>query len=606
MKEKTFRNLRMEGWRKARNGTRLTALALALALSAFSVWTVCYRFGREAPAYLPEASETSTVILLFLAFAVIFLCWRFGTEKRKSGAALAAALALSLFYAVGSFVLTDPDKLESITLLRLAFRVFGMLPVFYCALCVLFSVLDSFRGSNDSRNPEQRKQVRRSLELILLLLWMPFMIGCFPGNMTADTIKSVRSFQDPLQGQNMPWFLNLLYGGTLLLGERLGNANGALFVFCLLQALLLTVGLSGLLSRLWSLGVPRSLLMLLLLLFGILPVFPTYAFCTMKDVLFALGLVFFCDAGAGILGDPEAGKKEWLELGLSAIFTAGTRNGAAWMMILSLAGFFVLYKKWRGMLTIAAGVLLVCSLAVPKLMGQPASQLRENLSLPIQQTARVIKLYEEELSREETNQYKKIMTLKQWRRYKAGISDPVKKYFSGEPTDRYLKDFAALWWKELKQHPYAYLEATLLMNYAYYVPPADRSDLKPRLFLGTERFSTEKVEELTTLTENTNPGMGIIRQFYDFLNGVPVIRLLQRIGLYTWLMVTALIYGLSRPARRRWLLLLLPELIVLIGCCFSPVNGHLRYAFPFMLCGPPAVLAVFFAVRGAGTDAACR
>ena len=80
MKEKTFRNLRMEGWRKARNGTRLTALALALALSAFSVWTVCYRFGREAPAYLPEASETSTVILLFLAFAVIFLCWRFANQ----------------------------------------------------------------------------------------------------------------------------------------------------------------------------------------------------------------------------------------------------------------------------------------------------------------------------------------------------------------------------------------------------------------------------------------------------------------------------------------------------------------------------------------------
>ena len=568
---------------------------LAACFSAFSTWTMFYRFSEGTPAFLPYAASGWSVGLAYLLCLGVFVFWQVAVTDKKTVPAFVAALILSVFYAVGTFVQQDLNSLERINLLRFAFRAAGIFPVIYCVLSVFFSGLARFRKIRPMPDAAERSRIRRYLLLTLTILWLPYLIGCFPGNMTADTIKSVRSFQDPIQGQNMPWFLNLLYGGTLLLGERLGNANGALFVFCLLQALLLIFGLSSLMSQLWCLGVPKGLLIFFLLIFGIFPIFPTYAFCTMKDALFALGLVFFCDAGVGILGAQDTEKRDWMELGLSVIFTALTRNGAALMMLLSMIGFFVLFPRRRRFLITVAGLMLICNFGAPKLLGQPASQIRENLSLPIQQTARVMHLFEEDLSREETEQYKKIMTLKQWKRYKAGISDPVKKYFAEAPSNRYLKDFASLWWKEMKNHPYTYLEATVLMNYAYYVPPADRSDLKVRLFLGTERFSTEKVEELTTLTENRNPGLETIQRVYDFLDGIPVIRLFQRIGLYTWLMVIALIYGLSDPAGRKWTLLLIPELIILIGCCFSPVNGHLRYAFPFMICGPLVSGIIFFA-----------
>ena len=134
------------------------------------------------------------------------------------------------------------------------------------------------------------------------------------------------------------------------------------------------------------------------------------------------------------------------------------------------------------------------------------------------------------------------------------------------------------------------------------MPPADRSDLKVRLFLGTERYSTENVEGMNTLSENLNPGLEFIPKVYDFFNGVPVIRLFLRIGLYTWLMIAALVYGLGTPGKRRAVLLLIPEVLLWIGCCFSPENGHFRYAFPFIVSGTLVSLAVFFGCGGSAPD----
>ena len=593
MKER-IRRMRPGDRKHIGNRELFSALGLAAVGSAFSTWTVFARFGENTLAFLPEQGSKWLMALFLVLFAGIYAVWCLTVRKRKSLPALWAALTVSLCHAAGTFVLQDLNTLEKITLPRLFFRLLGMLPVFYCILSAVFSLLDDFHPRRRKGGMAERKQIRRILILIIVLLWLPYAIGCFPGNMTADTLKSVESFQDPMQGRNVPWFLNLLYGGFLLLGERAGNVNAALFVFCLLQIMLFVFGLANLLSRLWAEGVPRGVLVPVLMLLGIVPVFSTYAFCTMKDAVFAVGILYFCDAGTGILASEETEKRDWVQLGVSAVFTALTRGGAALMMILSLAGFFVLFRSRRIFLTGMAAIILLCNYGIPKLAGLPGSQVRENLSLPIQQTARVLKLFEEDLTKEEIKQYKKIMTLKQWRRYKAGISDPVKKYFAEDPSGRYLKDYITLWRMELNRHPYAYLEAALLMNYAYYVPLADRSDLKERLFLGTERFSTEKVESLKTLRENGNPGLDVIRRIYDGINRIPVLRLFTRIGLYSWLMLIAFIYGLARKKQRRFVLLLVPELIVLIGCCFSPVNGHLRYAFPFMINGPLVSMVIFF------------
>lgn len=73
---------------------------------------------------------------------------------------------------------------------------------------------------------------------------------------------------------------------------------------------------------------------------------------------------------------------------------------------------------------------------------------------------------------------------------------------------------------------------------------------------------------------------------------MPVIGLFQKIGLYIWVLLSIMCYLISRK-QYAMLIPLLPSFFVLVACCFSPVNGYYRYAFPMILTVPVACTGVF-------------
>ena len=72
----------------------------------------------------------------------------------------------------------------------------------------------------------------------------------------------------------------------------------------------------------------------------------------------------------------------------------------------------------------------------------PAGSVREQLSVPFQQTARYVKEHEKEISEEEKEKIDKVLgydTLKE--RYNPNLADPVKNQYNKYTTKKQLKDY---------------------------------------------------------------------------------------------------------------------------------------------------------------------
>ena len=608
---------------KTRYRIYIAVLITAVFISAAVTMTALMpREWTDPPFWWPHSAPDYYLGMVFVILVVGYAVWPNIVLKFGCLPAAITAGILSLAVSLASFIEPDLNSIDSLPLLPFLHRTLGMFPVGYTVLTLFFQGLDRFhhpelrrkkknrmadpdRKKLLDRIPSDRKKARRVFALILALCWLPVILLCFPGNLTGDTHKSVRSFDEPEAAVNMPWFLNLLHGGAIRLGGLLDSANDGLFVVCILQTLLFLYVYADFLGLMAEHGVPKGLLLCVATLFAIWPVFSTYAFSTVKDAVFTLWLLYFSkcltellflkkkDADpAAIIPDPV---RVWIELGLSALLLSFSRNGAVWIALISLAWLFLRLREYRVRTVSIAASALILSLGVPAVFGLGSSQIRENLSLPLQQTARVLQQHKTQMTEEELAEYEAVMSFEDWARYEPGISDPVKSAFAPQPDSAYLRNFFSLWAKEGLRHPETSLEAGILMNYGYWTPLADRSDLKERLFLGTRRFKVKTfTKTIPSLTANDGEQLDLLVDWDNFLNRIPVLRLFSRIGIYSWGLIAAFIYCLCRKDRREYAMLLLPLMIVFIGCCLSPVNGHYRYGFPLIAGAPLLGTAALF------------
>ena len=543
-------------------------------------------------AFMPESS-LSTVIPVTLMLFLFFIVWFLGKRKKWSASVFLTAILFSVFFTISTMISDDLKDVNTYSLLSLLVRLIGILPLWYAAVHLLYAFLDQRQEKRHTLSLERKMAERKGklkLQLIyagiLLAMWIPYLVCYYPGNMTIDTANSILHFYGALESPNNPWILNCLYGTVIRIGDSFGTANIAFFCFCLLQGLLFVWLLSEMLVQLWTRGMSPVLLGLLLLVYGAIPSFSAYAFCMGKDSSFALCLLWL---GVNLLKVEETGlassKKNWVLFAVSCIFVPLTRNGVWVAVLFLLAILFRKVKEERRLLAGTALLVLLTNIGIPRLLSETNS-VAENLSIPLQQVARTFEKQQEQISPEELIQYKSIMKQKYWEKYKTGISDPVKKHFEQRPTEAYLTTFFNLWFTELQRFPRTYMDAAILMNYAYYVPLADRSDLKTKLFLGLPGSRVELLEENTTLRQTENAGLTAVKKLQKTMDQIPLLRLLTHIGFYSWLLMGGWIYCISRKKGSiSWLLLFMP-LIVFIGCCFSPVNGYYRYAYPMILVTP--------------------
>ena len=75
-------------------------------------------------------------------------------------------------------------------------------------------------------------------------------------------------------------------------GKVLGSADAGVFLYCMVQALLMAWLLRALLTEQRKSGAPRWLTVTSFLFYGLCPVFPLFAFCVGKDTNFSMAVLW--------------------------------------------------------------------------------------------------------------------------------------------------------------------------------------------------------------------------------------------------------------------------------------------------------------------------
>ena len=218
-----------------------------------------------------------------------------------------------------------------------------------------------------------------------------------------------------------------------------------------------------------------------------------------------------------------------------------------------------------------------------KVLDIPAGSVGEALSVPMQQTARYIRDYGNEVTDDERTAIEKVLDCDAIAQsYMPELSDGVKKYYKnpgkGDLT-RYMLD----WAKMLLKHPVCYFEATHANSHGYY------TITKCRAINDYYTFNNDICMEMSEMNVHYLDKSGYLRyafvQALSAFEKLPLVGLTTSIGFMAWL-TAVLGLWLARCKAKPVLPVFIGLGIFWLTCIASPVNDCMRYFLPVAGCLP--------------------
>lgn len=436
--------------------------------------------------------------------------------------------------------------------------------------------------------PSQRWMLR--VFLLLMCCRLVFLIWLYPGCLFTDTACSIGQFfgfaddtaglcsTDPtlVVTNAHPVMYCLLYGGTIWVGNLIGNQGAAMFTFLLLQCALHTALLTKLLWVLRSRMLPRGTRWVTAA-YALLPMYGWWSTLLLKDAFFSLAML-------------------WLTLYLTALALTRCRiirhRRFAWQfaavllvfmlsknqcfyIVLTLLFFilcFIRPYRWRVCLPLCAALTVYkCFLwALPLLHIGPSGK-QEMYGFLFQQTARYVHDHPQDVTPDEHRAISRVLPYDTLAAsYNPELQDAVKFQYNVAATPADYRAYLSAWRSMGARHPLTYLRATWDNCDGFFHPTA-------RYPITLTEFRTEWPDA---------PGFYTLRRAFSVLPGgyarvlqVPVLSWFFDVGFYVPLFLVCI--GVMILRRDRYGLLILWPALVSVGVLLiSPQNGCYRYVMP--------------------------
>ncbi len=492
------------------------------------------------------------------------------------------------------------------------FQVFCYYFLFYHIFLVLDHLLE--KGIKSTCSVKKNGLVGRYLTLFkkhpflislvtIIILWSFYMIAFYPLILSRDPSFQIKQFFNvptkyidyviPLDvnvnlTNHHPVLHTLLLGSFIKIGRFMGSDNLGLFLYGIVQALILAVALSSTVHYLYKRKGNLKSCIILLLIYGIVPFFPLYAMSAVKDTIYTALLIFYV---LFLLELVERKREDKLSfkglyfLFLLILLMALFRNNGLYVIVLSFPFLLFYRRKELGRFSLVFLLFLGCFFCYDKVLLPhfkiPAGSKREALSLPFQQTARYVKEHGQEVTPTERMAIDKVLGYDDLgQRYNPVLADPVKNAYNKYTTSSELKEYFKVWFSQLQKHPGSYLEATLHNTYGYFYPGTTNWYIYYRY----NALITE--DNLVDYHYNSlSPLRSILSGFGLIFPYLPVFGLLCNIGFNGWLLLLSCVYLWSHR-KKKYLLALSPLLVSFLICFASPANTYFRYSMPYVFAMP--------------------
>ena len=427
---------------------------------------------------------------------------------------------------------------------------------------------------------------------VLILCWLPVVIAYFPGitgyDMDAQEWQIISGYYNAHHPILHTLFIGLFYN---LLGPTIGYG-----VHTVLQVLMLSAAIAYAMAWLRKIRTPDGLWIALMFFFALSPQHAIMAVSGTKDILFAAAMLVVCVEVCRMLTEPDRSKNTAVILADVAVIalTGMLRNNAVYGMALMWIVALVFFRRNLGkrfLAVLLAGIVAGSwgTDAINKAVNAGGTSIREMMSIPCQQLARVYYKYGTSLP----VGYEIPELLPDAENYKPDRSDYTKRSAKVIPNDRLIR-FAKLWGREALNHPIEYIDAFLLNTKGFWYL-ADHTFATTYDEIEGSPIGCMVLKHIDSLQVEAPWMMPKLREVYYHLftlNGyrtfVPGWMLLHP-ALYTWLlgfMIAWFIWRRRGAPLMACAILLGYLLTLLLGPC-----AIIRYQYDLMLAGP--VILVF-------------
>ncbi len=420
---------------------------------------------------------------------------------------------------------------------------------------------------------------------IILLAWAPFVLLQFPGSVGADTMAQIKEHViDRHYDAANPLFLTLLYGNLFSLGS-IWSDNMGIFLGILLQNLALAASFAYVLLRVRQMHLPKAVSHIMLFFYAFTPVWSTFVHSLLKDVAHTAAFAFFAVEFLDMIRRKKIDKWLIFRFSLSCLLMVLTRVTGLYILlpcliVLAVYHYKVLHKK---LCLGIVGIALAAALINPALMLVLRAEKRgmaDNLGWMFQMTAHYARVHRDTITQEEIDTINLVLNYDVIvEKYSPTLSDPVKATFSFVQRSDFIRYFQ-LWVRQFFKDPNAYITSFLNGGYNYWNPVYDYRFV-PR--------DTISIDFPTTLDFVFPQELrNVSGQILDIWRNLPPFGWLFKGSTYAYLLFVCYAYAGHRK-KKQARLLMLPMLLLLIGCMFSPVSGDFRYMAPYVAVLPLAL-----------------
>ena len=528
-----------------------------------------------------KVKKSITVLSLIYSLLIIF-----GTSYMKCET---SSLVFKYFYI-------------SIPCLIILFMIFRLL------IILLFNFLDNYKTKDKSKNKFINLLNKHPFIIsivVILIMWMPYIISFYPAIFSPDPSFQIKQYfgipnkysdysilldENVIITNHHPVVHTLLLGTCLKIGNIIGNDNLGLFIYSLIQILILSSVLSFTISYMTKIKVPYKYRIITLLIYSLVPMFPFYSMSAVKDVIFSSFIILYIILTYHLITNEYLNLKlKHLTIILVLLISIMLFRNNGFHIVLLTFPFLILSNKKNLKKLLIVFILFLSlnysynNIILPYFKITPSS-IREILSIPFQQTARYVKYHD--VDNEEYLIYDKVLDMKDLAsRYDPELSDPVKNKYNKYTTPEELKKYFKTWFKDLTKDPVLYVDATVNNIYGYFYP------FKTNWYI-YYKFDDRIVKDGFKYHYNSlDKSREILSGFGLIYPYIPVIGLISNIGFNTWilfLLVTYLIY----KKNKKGIVYLLPSVATILICVASPANTYFRYAMPYIF-SMPLTIALF-------------
>ncbi|MBK5212010.1 MAG: hypothetical protein JJE36_06890 [Coriobacteriia bacterium] len=532
-------------------------------------------------------------------------------------------LLFALFSVYGSSYAAHNSAIQLLKttrgLIKNVLAIAGYTVFFSYALRFLYSLLNNITLRKTGNASE--KMSFKSLAIVtgsLLICWAPFIITHYPGMLTADSTNQLLQFvgikdityqqltiplsQTVFLNDSNPVFTTFLLGWFYRFGNLIGSQNVGMFIYIILQSIILagSLGYSLLLAR--QKALPNYLIYSAFVCFAFLPFFPLYASVILPKSALVPGIyLLFIIMLYQLIYERDSKMTNVRTLiafgALELLLMLFVKSGFYVVLFTALALCIYGRKYWKYMLCATLIPLFIfkvlfTGMLLPALDISPGKSA-ELYSIPFQQTARYVIEHGDEVTPAEKTAINRVLKYDQLASYyKPTTSDGIKDYsYRPERSGAELKAYFMVWGRQFLKHPLTYVSATYNNQYRFFqinnqgkifYSMSTSKDEQRFLREGKVRADLYKVEGSKRSTISTPRALetpsAIVEGSESLIINLPGFNFLSSLGSYGVIYLTLIAFA-ALKRMKKYLLLMIPTMTNYLILIASPYSAQ-RYLLP--------------------------